>query len=206
MDIEVHGGAAEGGRGGEASRDWEAAANVVAQIVRKLSGEGRFATQVDFLGELEGLALLSVSSEDVPRVLEEILTAAMITHPDLVAVEGAAGERRVYSSQFMTNTYAGLLLRKEGEPLHLIAETVRENSALYPRPLPLGAFEQPPFSLTREEILDGLKRMAADDAYRDIARTRTSAGNEYLYSTAHMEADYARSLAEWIDVGQYDNP
>ena len=48
--------------------------------------------------------------------------------------------------------------------------------------------------------------MAADDAYRDIARTRTSAGNAYLYSTTHLEADYASSLAEWIDVGQYDNP
>jgi hypothetical protein len=121
-------------------------------------------------------------------------------------VEGAAEERRFYSSQFMTKAYAGLLLRKEGAPLHLIAETVRENSALYPRPLPLGAFEQPPFSLSREEILDTLDRMVAQDAYRDIARTRTSAGNEYLYSTAHLDADYAGSLAEWIDVGQYDNP
>ncbi len=48
--------------------------------------------------------------------------------------------------------------------------------------------------------------MTAQDAYRDIARTRTSAGNEYLYSTAYLEADYASSLAQWIDVGQYDNP
>jgi len=197
---------AEGGRSGETPRDWEAAVNVAAQVIRQLSGEGRFASGTDVLKELEGLALLPEAAEDAPAALDEIAAAALARHPDLVSVESAAGEQRFYSSQFMTKAYAGLLLRKEGEPLHLIAETVRENSALYPRPLPLGAFEQPPFSLTREEILDGLERMAAQDAYRDIARTRTSAGNEYLYSTAHLDADYAGSLAEWIDVGQYDNP
>ena len=194
------------GRGDETPRDWEATVNVAAQVIRQLSGEGRFASRADVSEELEGLELLPEAAEEAPAVVDEILAAALTTHPDLVPVEGAAGKQRFYSSQFMTNAYAGLLLRKEGEPLHLIAETVRENSALYPRPLPLGAFEQPPFSLTREEILDGLKRMAAQDAYRDIARTRTSAGNEYLYSTAHLDADYAGSLAEWIDVGQYDNP
>jgi hypothetical protein len=199
-------GVAEGGRGGETPRDWEAAINVAAQVIRQLSGEGRFASGTDVLKELAGLALLPEAAEEAPAVLDEILVAALTKHPDLVPVESAAGEQRFYSSQFMTRAYAGLLLRKEGEPLHLIAETVRENSALYPRPLPLGAFEQPPFSLTREEILDRLERMAAHDAYRDIARTRTSAGNEYLYSTAHLDADYAGSLAEWIDVGQYDNP
>jgi hypothetical protein len=202
---EKYGGAAEG-QGGEPSRDWAATANVVAQIVRKLSGEGRFAAGADVVEELEGLALLPEAAEEAPAALDEILSAARIIHPDLVRLEDAAGEQRFYSSQFMTQAYAGLLLRKEGEPLHLIAETVRENSALYPRPLPLGAFEQPPFSLTREEILDCVRRMADEDAYRDIARTRTSAGNEYLYSTTHLEADHAASLAEWIDVGQYDNP
>lgn len=54
--------------------------------------------------------------------------------------------------------------------------------------------------------MECLRRMAGEDTYRGIARTRTSAGNEYLYSTAYLEADHAASLAEWIDVGQYDNP
>ena len=193
-------------KGSEVGQDWEAAANVAAQVIRKLSGEGRFASGADVLEDLRALELFPEAPEDAPAALEDILAAALAKSPDFVPVGGAAAERRFYSSQFMTKAYAGLLLRKEGEPLVLIAETVRENSALYPRPLPLGAFEQPPFSLTRAEILDCLGRMAAQDAYRDIARTRTSAGNEYLYSTAHLEPDYASSLAQWIDVGQYDNP
>jgi len=194
------------GRGGSGRPDWDSAVNVAAQIIRKLSGAGRFAVTADVLEELEGLGLFPEAAEEVPTALDEILAAALSAHPDLVPVEGGSGERRFYSSQFMTQAYAALLLRKEGEPLHLIAETVRENSALYPRPLPLGAFAQPPFSLTREEVLSYLRRMAGEDAYRDIARTRTSAGNEYIYSTAHLDADHASSLAEWIDVGQFDNP
>ncbi len=192
-------------RAGAPARDWEAAANVVVQVVRKLSGEGRFASGGDVLEDLQGLGLLPVEPEAVPAALDEVLTAALAKYPDLVLVEGP-GKRRFYSSQFMTKAYVGLLLRKEGEPLHLIAETVRENSALYPRPIPLGAFEQPPFSLTRAEILVCLERMATQDAYQDIARTRTSAGNDYLYSATHLDPDYASSLAQWIDVGQYDNP
>jgi hypothetical protein len=193
------------GRGGNGRRDRDSAVNVAAQIIRKMSGAGRFAVTADVLEELEGLGLFLQAGE-VPTALDEILAAALSAHPDLVPVEGGSGERRFYSSQFMTQAYAALLLRKEGEPLHLIGETVRENSSLYPRPLPLGAFAQPPFSLTREEVLSCLRRMAGEDAYRDIARTRTSAGNEYIYSTAHLDADHASSLAEWIDVGQFDNP
>jgi hypothetical protein len=81
------------------------------------------------------LALLAEAAGEAPAAFKEILAAALAKHPDLVPVKGA-GERRFYSSQFMTHAYAGLLLRKEEEPLYLIAVTVRENSALYPRPLP----------------------------------------------------------------------
>ncbi len=188
------------------SRDWDAAANVVAQMARKLSGAGRFVTVEEIREELDGLGLLPDAADEVRASLGEILRTALAAHADLVPVEEGAGELRLYSSRFMTPAYAGLLLRKEGDRLRLIAETVRENSSLYPRPLPLGAFEQPPFCLTREEILACVQTMAGEEGFRDIARTRTSAGNEYLYSTAHLEPDHAAGLAEWIDVGQYDNP
>ena len=81
------------GQRGEGFRHWEAAANVVAQIVRKLSGAGRFANAADVLEELEGLALLPEAADEVPAALNEILSAALTVHPDLVPVEG--GERKV---------------------------------------------------------------------------------------------------------------
>jgi hypothetical protein len=194
------------GRDGDAGRGWEAAANVAGQVIRQRSGAGRFATAADVRDELEALDLLPATGDGAAAALAEILEAARAKFDDLTPADESAAARRFYSTRFMTAAYAGLLLRTEGAPLPLIAETVRENSSLYPRPLPLGAFQQPPFALTREEILECLARMESREAYRDIARTRTSAGNEYLYSTVHLDPDYAASLAEWIDVGQYENP
>ena len=60
--------------------------------------------------------------------------------------------------------------------------------------------------MSREEIRQYLDRMAGMGAYEDIAWTPTSAGNNYLYSKTHLDPDYAATLAEWIDVGQYDTP
>lgn len=106
----------------------------------------------------------------------------------------------------MSEAYARLLIRKEGDPLLLIAETVRENSKIYPRPIRMDTFKNPPFDLTEDEISTCLKRMAEDEQYRDIAETKTSLDTVFLYSTLHLEPDYASMLAEWIDVGQFENP
>jgi hypothetical protein len=72
--------------------------------------------------------------------------------------------------------------------------------------VPLDIFRESPFDLTQEEILDCLKKMAEQGEYQDITQTTTSIGTIFLYSTQHLEPDYASSLAEWLDVGQANNP
>jgi hypothetical protein len=106
----------------------------------------------------------------------------------------------------MTQTYAGILHQKQNNHLQLIAETVRQNSAVYPRPIPLDMFTQPPFELTRQEVLNDIQRMAAEEEYRDIMQTTTSVSGVFLYSTLHLDSEYASMLAEWLDVGQFENP
>jgi len=194
----------DGSRDGEYPQ-WEAASQAAIQVIRNRSGQGQLATEEDILDELVALNLLESPPADVPTALAQILSAAA-GNGDLKEIQDQEGRKRYYSSQLMTETYARLLVRKEGDPLELIAEIVRENSSLYPRPFPLGAFERSPFDMTRDEILQCLNQMAGLEAYRDIARTTTSAGNAFLYSTSYLEPDYAGTLAEWIDVGQYDNP
>ena len=187
-------------------RKWEAAAQAAMQVIRNRSGQGQLATEEEILEELEALNLLEAEPADRAAVLAEILSTASEVHKDLKEIRSRESGVRYYSSQFMTEMYAGLLVRKEGDPLQLIAEIVRENSSLYPRPFPLGAFERSPFAMTREEVRSCLDRMAGQAAYQDIARTTTSAGNAFLYSTSYLDREYAATLAEWIDVGQYDNP
>ncbi|OGP62987.1 MAG: hypothetical protein A2170_01075 [Deltaproteobacteria bacterium RBG_13_53_10] len=138
--------------------------------------------------------------------LESIIKEMMERNEDLKEIPGHDGLPRYYSGQVMSDAYARLLVRKEGNPLLLIAETVRENSKVYPRPIRMDTFKNEPFDLTEEEISTCLQKMKEEDQYKDIAQTTTSEGTVFLYSTLHLEPDYASMLAEWVDVGQYRNP
>jgi hypothetical protein len=44
------------------------------------------------------------------------------------------------------------------------------------------------------------------DEFNDIRQTTTSSHTIFLYSTLHLEPDHATMLAEWLDVGQFENP
>jgi len=88
----------------------------------------------------------------------------------------------------------------------LIANTVREDSERYPRSTPLEVFKEPSFDLSQEDIVSCLQEMSSQDGYQDISRLSTSIGHVFLYSSKYLDREYALMLAEWIDVGQFENP
>jgi hypothetical protein len=106
----------------------------------------------------------------------------------------------------MVERYANILIRKGGDSLVLMAEMIRENSKIYPRPIPLDVFTESPFGFAREEIFSQIRKMAEQEEYQDIRQTTTSIGTVFLFSTLYLEPDYATFLAEWLDVGQVNNP
>ena len=130
----------------------------------------------------------------------------MAENEDLKEVRTKEGCAFYYSSMFMSDTYATLLLHKEEGPVSLIADTVREDSDRYPRPTPLDVFKEPPFDLSQEEIFSCLEEISNREEYQDISRVSTSIGHVFLYSSRYLDRDYALMLAEWIDVGQFENP
>jgi hypothetical protein len=184
----------------------EAVAQTVAAMIRQSSEAGQLIAESEILRRLAEQHHLSSpaldGAEKAGRRLREVLAGREDCY-ELVAQDGT---RYYYASPFLTEAYATILIRKQGDPLRLIAETVRENSAVYPRPVPMDIFTQPPFAFAREEVQNYLEQMAAEEEYRDILPTTTSASRIFLYSTIHLEADYASMLAEWIDVGQLENP
>jgi hypothetical protein len=161
-----------------------------SEILRRAADQKLFPTPAAGLGEEAGNLLRKVADEN----------------EDLHELAAEDGSRSYYSSHFMTETYAGILLQKQGDRLRLIAEIVRQNSAAYPRPVPLDLFTQPPFDLTPQEVLNNLERMSVRDEFRDIEPTTTSTSRVFLYSTLHLDPEYASMLAEWLDVGQANNP
>lgn len=180
------------------------AAQAAAVLIREASCEGRLIPEG---GLRAGLAEkgFDTAGLDVGSIVEGrgLPEDAM---QDLRALASVGGERHYYSSEAMTEVYALLLLRKKSDRTALIAEVVRESSAAYPRPVPLDVFAGPPFDLPAEDVKGEVERMGVTADYKDIAQTATSTGRVFLYSTLHMEPDHASMLAEWIDVGQSNNP
>jgi len=187
-------------------QQWETACLVVANIIRKKSEAGQLLFQKEIFRGLMDQKVLKSDNREQLGTFEAILKKTMKRNEDLKELLDKDGIPRYYSAEFMSEAYVRILLRKEGNPLLLIAEIVRENSALYPRPIPLDTFKNPPFELTQEDILACLQKISGQEKYQDIAQTITSIGTVFLYSSRHLDSDYASMLAEWLDVGQYNNP
>jgi len=189
----------------ESQKPGEATLHLIAELIRENSRFGLVLAQDDILCHLIDQQLFPSGKEEHSGTVEEMLRELIKGHEDLEEI--AEGEMQCYySSQFMTRAYARIMLHKRIGRLELIAKVVRESSEINQRPVPLESFTRHPFDLNAREVLDTLEAMAMAEGYADIARTATSASGLYIYSTRHLEPDYAAVLAEWLDVGQFDNP
>jgi len=179
---------------------------LIAKIIRDRSEAGQLIQSDEILIELQGRGLLNAQDVDATMDFEAAVEQVLHDNQDLKEIRSRDGMRYYHSIQSLTETYAGILVWKSDNPLWLIAQVVRDNSRRYPRPVPADSFREPPFELSQEEIAECLKSMSADENYQDIAQTTTSIGTPFLYSTRHLDPDRASMLAEWLDVGQANNP
>jgi hypothetical protein len=177
----------------------------IADFIRTKSRSGELATSREIFETLSNRGILKPASGELQE-FEAVLKGALKANEDLKEVSDGKEGSRFYSTQNMSEPYARILSRKGKNPTLLMAETIRENSQRYPRPVALELFEGPPFDLTPDEILACLKEMAGSEEYQDIAQTTSSIGRVFLFSKLHLEPDYASMLAEWIDVGQSKSP
>lgn len=175
-------------------------------MIRQCSEEGRLIAEDEILVCAANQRLLTSPPVEQAEEVENVLNSVTKNCGDVHELVAQDGSRRFYSSQFMTEAYAVILLQRQGDPLELIAEIVRQNSRVYPRPVPMDIFTRPPFDLAEQEVMDYIKQMAADKAYHDIALISTSTSREFLYSALYLEPAHASLLAEWLDVGRANNP
>ena len=173
----------------------------------------------ELVAKLETLAarLRSVSRgagvlrlEDVWAGTEEELLEAVRTQGvsglEDIAVLHDAGRVYVYSSTRMTPQYALMSARADADDLrHAVAETVRSDSMVYPRPTAVEFFCGAPYFFSPEAVDEAIGRLLGDPQYRDIQEIRASNGARYLYSSDHMVAPLAQSLAEWDAVDRFNN-
>jgi hypothetical protein len=187
-------------------KEENAAARAVVAMIRQGSEKGQLISDSEILQRLTDQHLLASLAADPSEEMENFLKRARDENEDIEELSVADGSRQYYSSNFMTEAYALILLQKQGGSLPLIAATVRQNSAVYNRPVPADIFTQQPFGLPLQEVMKNLGRMETEAQYQDIVSTTTSTSRVFLYSTLHLEPEYASMLAEWLDVGQFENP
>lgn len=139
----------------------------------------------------------------------ETSIAELLPHPDYTDVRRLDGESDSYffSTLSVTESYARYLYRvEEKNPLRLIADTVREESRIYPRPTPLRYFKEPPFRLSDGELEALVAQFGPDTGTADIAAFPASNGELYLFSTDHLEKVHGESLVEYYEVERWQNP
>lgn len=167
-----------------------------ASIIRKESKNGQLIEEAEIIQRLgERMAELEI-----------ILKKTIDENEDIHNLFAENGSNHYFSTLFMTEVYADILLKKQGDSLKLIADFVRRTAADYMRPVPLDIFTQSPFNFTYDEILKVVEKMENVTDFRDIKRTATSTSREFLYSANYLEPLHASMQAEWIDVGQLENP
>ncbi len=119
------------------------------------------------------------------------------------------GTRDIYyfSENFMTAAYALHLFRvAEKDPARMVADTVRDESRIYPRPTPAYSFLHSPFNMSEAQLDGVLWQISQRNDMTDIKSTTVSNGALYLYSTLHLTVLHAETMAEWNEVGQAENP
>lgn len=136
---------------------------------------------------------------------DALLELLVATHPVMAACTTAEGTTVYYMRTEMSDVYAGILAGK-GNPSTLLAKVVRENSQLYPRPVPLDLFEYPPFDFTPEVVQECLQKLATTPECADIRFVESAVGTVYLYSSQYLDHDHAEFLAERADTGLIMNP
>ncbi|WP_051257760.1 hypothetical protein [Desulfovibrio cuneatus] len=136
---------------------------------------------------------------------DALLDILVTTNPAIATCTTAEGITVYYIRTEMSDVYAGILAGK-GNPPALLANVVRENSQVYPRPVPLDLFEYPPFDFTPEVVQECLQKLAATPEWADIRFVESAVGTVYLYSTQYLDHDHAEFLAERADTGLIMNP
>jgi hypothetical protein len=128
---------------------------------------------------------------------------------DYSDVQRLDGESEAYyfSTLSITESYARRLFRiEERNPLRLIAETVREESRIYPRPTAARSFQESPFSIAEAEIFELVGRFGPETGTEDIRAHKASNGALYLYSIAHLTQAHAEGLIEYEEIDRWNNP
>jgi hypothetical protein len=124
-------------------------------------------------------------------------------YQDLKQVPGCE-ERYFYSNMYMTDKYAALLARAAGKaPCAVVADTVREESQIYPRPTNVQIFKSQVYGIPHKSIEATIAGVLLDPRYADIRKLlHPGTGEVYLYSAQYLNEQDALAALRDEERGQ----
>lgn len=173
--------------------------NKMADWVRRKSAQGNLTQPMDFKGKG-----FEISENEIKNKLETFKEAEEFT--DIRILSGEQ-EKYIFSDENMTKKYAKLMAKVEEDDIKgMIANTVRKDSRVYPRPTDSKIFFKSPFNLEEDVFQNVFEQMKEKKEYSDIKEIEASNGALYLYSNKHLDKDHAIGLTEWVEVIRKEIP
>lgn len=171
----------------------------VAMIIRKESKIGHL-TNIDTIIDFAEIEL-----DDAEKVISALNDENEFI--ELKLIQDSEGKNYYYSANEMTDKYANIMMGlNNNDFLKLIADSVRYESKVYPRPTYLKQFTSSPYNFEENKLLEILDSINENSDYSDLKYTEASNGVRFIYSDRHMKPGYAKYLAEWIEVKQDEIP
>ena len=169
--------------------------HVIGEKVRRDSRVGIALTPLSALYALwPGIKPVKICS-----ILNEMQTRPC--YRDLKTVSACSGELYLYCDIHITEKYAALLARAAvNDACTTIADTVREESRIYPRPTKVSLFNSQVFGIPSGSLQPCIVRVLNRPEFTDIRKlVHPSTEAVYLYSNLHMNEEHAFSVMNWLE-------
>lgn len=170
-------------------------------LVRANSFEGRLSHLDEIMERCFSAQITNAIFLERDRLYrEDTHLAEELELSDIIKLSGKTGDY-FYSQDHMANNWAkGCFLSLENDPLRTLAEIVRYESRIYPRPMIKQGLMNAPYLLNEETIDKSFERAQQTEGFKDLCRCFASNGDEYFYSSQHLSQAQAKALAEYYSV------
>lgn len=134
--------------------------------------------------------------EELPEdYFQTVLKATEEADLGVFSISAPDGKEYLYFKPLISHSYARILADKDDSEAQIVNQ-IRDNSRIYPRPVPSQMFLEEPFNFDRSTLESLLRSIGEKEGNQDIKLTQTSSGTIYLYSDKYLEDDLADFLAE----------
>lgn len=157
----------------------------------------------------------AIGQMEAPKPLDVLLEGKDVDEdmplpdPDVSDVALLYGKKSVYlySKPLLSSSFAhALFITTENDDFSTFIDVVRTESRVYPRPVSILDFMNPPYLWSIEKTRELFDSIGDEEAFADIHSCKTSLDETFFYSTRFLSDAQGRALAEFYGVEKGRNP